>query len=183
MRKISINQEYQFCDGCSCQYKSINPFEDISKSPHPVICCFFGSRHGKGPSDTTTRVVKSFVRNAVKACRAVVSNVDEMYNFCRKYMIKDGEPGKCTYKRRMFILVAEIPREKVYNTKRNLVCMCSGCLKRFECCNKKYVEPWKTHSTLDSSKEIESQQMQESNSVQEEFEQRVMLQKTLQDEW
>ena len=98
-------------------------------------------------------------------------------------MIKDGEPGKCTYKRRMFILVAEIPREKVNNTKRNLVCMCSGCLERFECCNKKYVEPWKTHSTLESSKEIESQQMQESNSVQEEFEQRVMLQKTLQDEW
>ena len=198
-RKISINQEYQFCDGCSCQYKSKNPFEDISKSPHPVIRCFFGSRHGKGPSDAATGVVKSFVRDAVKARRAVVSNADEMYDFCRKYMTKDDEPGKCTHKRRTFILVAEIPRAKDYNAKtvpgtrkihsvastespfviktRNLACMCSGCLEGFECCNKKYVEPWKTHSILESSKEMEGQQMQESDSEQEEFEQRVMLQK------
>ena len=54
-RNINVVKQVQFTDGCGYQYKSKGPFTDISNAEvelgHTVQRNFFGSRHGKGPSD------------------------------------------------------------------------------------------------------------------------------------
>ena len=44
----------QFCDNCSSQYKSKGPFQSIANAHIPTIHSYFGSNHGKGPSDSAT---------------------------------------------------------------------------------------------------------------------------------
>ncbi|PJE77756.1 hypothetical protein CI610_03318 [invertebrate metagenome] len=75
---LVINKEIQMSDGCSAQYKSRQPLTDLSYSildfGFPSERHFFGSRHGKGPSDGAGAVVKSFVRRGVLGQKAVVNN-------------------------------------------------------------------------------------------------------------
>ena len=74
-RQINVISQVQFTDGCSCQYKSREPFSDISMSQselgHNVVRNYFGSRHGKGPSDREGGVIKSKVESLVKSNRPV----------------------------------------------------------------------------------------------------------------
>ena len=54
-RGLCIDHIIQWTDGCGAQYKSKGPFVDISCALQDLHCTlernFFGSRHGKGPSD------------------------------------------------------------------------------------------------------------------------------------
>jgi hypothetical protein len=63
-RNVSVKYLHQFSDGCSAQYKSKRPFQHVSQAEENLGCkitrSFFGSRHGKGPCDGATGVVKSF---------------------------------------------------------------------------------------------------------------------------
>ncbi|KAK6178397.1 hypothetical protein SNE40_013192 [Patella caerulea] len=56
-------------DGCSAQYKSREPFLDVSFNEHDFSStyehCFYGSRHAKGPSDAEGAVVKNWVARKV----------------------------------------------------------------------------------------------------------------------
>lgn len=42
---------------------------------------FYGSRHGKGPSDGAGAVVKSGARRAVMGMNVVINNAEDLYNF------------------------------------------------------------------------------------------------------
>ena len=167
-RGLSIGHLIQFTDGCSPQYKSKRPFKNITVANEtygfPVSRAFFGSRHGKGPCDGATGVVKAFVRNAMRARCVIVSNAHEMYSYCQEQMkICEGKAE------RTFFKVEEIDRSNDCQAKtvkatralhcdqalsptllltRNLACFCGPCrtCKTRECLNKQYVNNW---STLD----------------------------------
>ena len=165
-RGLSIGHLIQFTDGCSAQYKSKRPFKHIAVAQEtygfPVSRAFFGSRHGKGPCDGATGVVKAFVRNAVRARRVIVSNADEMFSYCQEQMtICEGKA------KRTFFKVEEIDRSNDCQAKtvkgtralhcvqalsptllltRNLACFCEPCRasNTQECLNKQYVNNWST---------------------------------------
>ena len=169
-RGVQLIHVVEFTDGCSAQYKSRSPFANISYSKHihgvSIERNYFGSRHGKGPSDGVSGCVKSTVRRAVISRRAVVNNVENMYSFCEKNMTLDN----CRKQRRTFFLVRQddVQRNRpesevkaslagtrqlhavrchepgVLDT-RLLSCFCDGCLEKDErnsCSNAKYVIPW-----------------------------------------
>ncbi|XP_014676865.1 PREDICTED: uncharacterized protein LOC106816757 [Priapulus caudatus] len=164
-RHLNLKHEVQFTDGCSSQYKSRLPFRHISEAVAlfgvPITRCFFGSRHGKGPSDGVTGVVKSFVRSAVMARRAIVRNASEMYQYCVQELTRDDVEGACCHARRTFFFVEDIERpneitktipgtrglhcvqtssDGTVNT-RTLACFCTDCRTGKKCHNG-YVDSW-----------------------------------------
>lgn len=109
-RGLNIRKEIQMSDGCSSQYKSKTPFADISCSiidnGFPTERHFYGSRHGKGPSDGAGAVVKSFVRRGVLGNNVVVNNATDFYEYA-KQLTKDERHSK-----RTLIFVNEINRTR-----------------------------------------------------------------------
>ncbi|MEW8487801.1 MAG: hypothetical protein AB2705_21695, partial [Candidatus Thiodiazotropha sp.] len=168
-------------DGCSGQYKSKEPFYDISESRDvlgcPVHRCFFGSRHGKGPGDQVIGVVKSTMSRAVRSRQTLISCAEEAYKFCVEKISKNDNETNCNHKRMTFFLVNNISHETTASLKtvrgtralhsekcvspgvvqvRNLTCLCSACLSgNTECTGKEkeYVDTWKT-VTLEKQKNI-----------------------------
>ena len=170
-RGLNFQHIVEFTDGCSGQYKSKSPFADISytKLTHGISFerNFFGSRHGKGPSDGVSGVVKSAVRRAVISRRVTINTAEEMFDYCVLTLTKDC----CAGQRRSFYYVprGEINRKRptsevktaVAGTRnlhsvrcvragvietRLLTCFCGGCLKGEECSNNDYVLPWETRA-------------------------------------
>lgn len=92
-RNLDIQYQVQFTDGCPSQYKSKGPFYDISMAKQNygfhVERAFFGSRHGKVPSDGESDVVKSCASAAVTAGRAVITTALEMFHFCEENLAID----------------------------------------------------------------------------------------------
>ncbi|XP_014673342.1 PREDICTED: uncharacterized protein LOC106813660 [Priapulus caudatus] len=113
-RGVIISKVVEFTDGCAGQYKSKIPFADISFSLKDLQVererHFFGSQHGKGPSDGVSGVVKSAVRRAAIARRVVVNNAAALFSFCHENMTKND----CAKQRRVFLYVAqgEINRDR-----------------------------------------------------------------------
>ncbi|XP_070180376.1 uncharacterized protein [Littorina saxatilis] len=68
-RGLNIQHQVQFTDGCAAQFKSKEPFMDLSMSMQdfgfPIETAFFGSYHGKGPCDGAGGMAKSAARRAV----------------------------------------------------------------------------------------------------------------------
>jgi hypothetical protein len=172
-RSIDIAHEVHFTDGCSSQYKSKGPFYDISLAINDygftLERCFFGSRHGKGPSDGESAVVKRKASVAVAAGSTVIRNEEEFFRFAVENMTKESEiDGICNHFRRTFFWVGTetIKRDRdqtrmktlpgtrlLHSVKcvdkgclgtRKLSCFCRGCVSGVgECSNTEYVEPWK----------------------------------------
>ena len=73
----------QWTDGCAAQYKSKGPFADIAHVQYDhqatIEQSFVRSRHGKGPSDGESAVVKGKASMAVKAGTAMISEAREMF--------------------------------------------------------------------------------------------------------
>ncbi|XP_048028545.1 uncharacterized protein si:ch211-86h15.1 isoform X2 [Megalobrama amblycephala] len=169
-RGLKLEHVVEFTDGCGAQYKSKVSFADISnsKASHglSVERCYFGSRHGKGPSNGVSGVVKSSVRHAVLLRRITINNAEEMYNFCNLNLTKDGCDGQL----RTFFLVkqGEIQRDRPITQVKSALagtrvlhsvrcvspgvldtrvysCLCDGCMNvddGNQCSNSKYVLPW-----------------------------------------
>ena len=162
----------QFTDGCSAQFKSKNPFMDISFSEFDfnIITArhFFGTRHGKGPCDAAGGVVKSLTRRAIIGQGMTINNADEMYSVCRSHFTKLDQ-----HRKRSFMKIDTVNRsgkrqasKTISGTrklhaisslqkpgsvlKRNLSCFCVGCLEGGECSNATHVDPW-----LQDSMELE----------------------------
>ena len=185
-RNLKFVQDFQFTDGCGVQYKSKCPFEDVSKSKIKITRSFFGNRHGKGPSDGATGVVKSMCRSAVKSRRTQISNAEEMFKYCAENLTKDSVSShsneSCDHKKRSFLYVAQINRDRTHSGKtlkgtkkvhcvetcsllklktRNLSCFCQGCLTENECEKNPYVDEWVdaslcTNKTTHSKKKVVS---------------------------
>ncbi|KAK7109352.1 uncharacterized protein [Littorina saxatilis] len=107
-RGLSIQKQYQFTDGCACQFKSREPFMDVSLShvDHGIEIqrSFFGSSHGKGPCDGVGGVVKSAARRAVLAEKVMISDALEMFNFLDRNLTVDPD-SDCCHSRRVFYYV------------------------------------------------------------------------------
>ena len=99
-RNIPIEMMLRYSDGCAAQYKSKGPLADISYSSSdygfPMIHNFFGSRHGKGPSDGESAVIKSHVSTAVKNETVITGNARELYEYCVDALEKDTSDTACT---------------------------------------------------------------------------------------
>ena len=124
-RKIDIKHMVQFTDGCSSQYKSKTPFHHISQMQLSTERGFFGSRHGKGPSDGISAIVKQSCYRAVKSSTATIQCAKDMYNFlCQEMPLERptcrNHPSKCTPDHasnctpdkcyRKYFLITDIPR-------------------------------------------------------------------------
>lgn len=167
-----IQQQIQFTDGCGAQYKSKGPFADLSFAKHDLGFLierhYFGSRHGKGPSDGVSGVIKSAVRRAVMSRQAVINNGQDMFNFCQSNLIKQDS---CKTQRRAFFYVSQgsivrsrddrhvksaLPGTRTFHAVktvapgvvscRQLSCFCNYCLKLQgdSCMKKDHVLPWIT---------------------------------------
>ncbi|XP_070549241.1 uncharacterized protein [Ptychodera flava] len=172
-RKITMGKQIQFSDGCSSQYKSRMPFCDISYSEvdfgFKIERHYFGSQHGKGPCDGVAGTVKAAVRQAVVSRQAVVTNANEMFQYCHRYLTRDD--GECTkYRRRFFFIPrgsiernrpTRVVKKFVKGTQqlhgvrcvrpgvidvRKLSCFCISCATEdgSNCLNTAHVDSWKT---------------------------------------
>ena len=170
-RGIQFEKVIEFSDGCPAQFKSRCPFADISYATVDLGVMlerhFFGSRHGKNDSDGASGVIKSSVRRAVLAGRCVISNAEDLYDYCNKKLLKlavDTE-GKCQHVRRSFFHISNInrvrpercPSATIKGTRsfhsvktaapgavlsRNLSCLCEGCRDGTPCSQQHHVEQW-----------------------------------------
>lgn len=187
-QKMEIRQIIRFSDGCGAQYKSKGPFLDVAMSEAEYGIKthhnFFGSRHGKGPSDGESAVVKRQATDAVCAGTAVIQNAFDMFNFCSDKITKMPEEGKCLHFQRSVFLVEEVTRERghedvglrtVKGTRgihsitgfsdgkvryRNLSCFCASCVQDGElrnCSNKKYVMSWKETTLFTKPPQLQRQ--------------------------
>ena len=100
---LNFQHIVEFAGGCNGQYKFKSPFADISymKLTHGRKRNFFGSRHGKEPSDGVSGVVKSAVRRAVISRRVTINTAEEMFDYCVLNLTKDC----CTGQRRSLYYV------------------------------------------------------------------------------
>jgi len=76
---VKFENIIQFTDGCASQYKSKVPFFHISNYPNTERH-FFGSGHGKGPSDACSGVVKASVTRTVRGGR-IIANVNDLLKY------------------------------------------------------------------------------------------------------
>ncbi|CAG2221681.1 unnamed protein product [Mytilus edulis] len=200
-RGLTIDHHIQFSDGCAGQYKSKNAFEGIADIGSEFECTvernFFGSRHGKGPSDACTGVVKSAVTRAVKARQALVTCPEEMFKFCTENLTKDCSTDEsCIHNLRTFILITDIDRKiemsaktvqgtrkvhavksgnipkQILTTTRQLSCFCASCLNGEEDCeNYQYTGTWtqiyQQLETFEELKVITDHYSVEINNIQE----------------
>jgi hypothetical protein len=91
-----------FSDGAACQYKSKLPFANISTGfgQHlKVEWNWFGSGHGKGPSDGESGVIKSYVIRFVKANEeTLIDSARQFYQLCVEKLTKvDGDSRRHLY--------------------------------------------------------------------------------------
>lgn len=102
VRSLQLQRVVQW----TSQYKSKGPFADISLSSSDfglaVERNFYGSRHGKGPSDGESAVVKSHASNAVKAGRATIADAKEFYLYCFNSVLNRQPTGDCHHFLRSF---------------------------------------------------------------------------------
>ena len=174
-RGLKIKREVHISDGAASQYKSRTPFADVACSNEdygfPVEKHFFGSRHGKGPSDGETGVVKTSASIAVKSRKAVIMSATSMFEYCVGNLttpVQENEDA-CFHQRRKFFFV---PKESVNHVRpervpatlpgtrslhatrfvsrntiatRNISCFCESCilcLPDTECVNSMHVDQW-----------------------------------------
>lgn len=160
----------EFTDGCGAQFKSKGPFADVSFAQDDHCLSlerhFFGSRHGKGPSDGVSGVVKSSVRRAVLARRVLINSAAAMFDYCQKNLVLEN----CDAQRRSFFFVKQgdinrdrterVVKSAVQGTRalhsvrsveagvidvRLLGCFCDGCISGnplSTCSNSIHVLPW-----------------------------------------
>ena len=79
-----------FSDGAASQYKSKRPMQNIARRfEFPSLNVnwhFFGSHHGKGPSDGESGVVKSKAARLVKSGECVIDNSTDLYEGLRSQL-------------------------------------------------------------------------------------------------
>ena len=101
----------QFTDGCAQQFKSKQPFLDLTCTDIPTTRCFFGYRHRNGPCDGVGAVAKQVVRRAVNGGQAVIADAKDMAVFIQNTY--SNMPSGCVdHKRSAFIYVPWIDRSQ-----------------------------------------------------------------------
>ncbi|XP_070184051.1 uncharacterized protein [Littorina saxatilis] len=161
-----------FSDGAPTQYKNRIGFVDCSFAQSDMGVKterhFFGSRHGKGPCDRETGVIKKSVNRAAAAGRAEVPSPKTFYDFCTKSLSlpRAGTDEHSHIKRRFVYVPAEdVNRHRpertgtkpLKNTQRlhcvkgiqpfvvatrERSCFCQGCQEDADCENAEIAGDW-----------------------------------------
>ena len=170
-RDVQFSKIYEFTDGCASQFKSRGPFADISFCEEDWGVkrerYYFGSCHGKGPSDAAGGVTKTAARMAVIRGEAIITDARSMYAYLHG-KLRRGKTIEniCNHSRREFFLVDKINRNRpereicttVKGTRnfhgvrglspgvicvRDLACTCMSCLRGdIDCMQSTHVDPW-----------------------------------------
>ena len=81
---IEWTKFFIWSDGCAAQYKGKISFYYLDKFPVVVERNFFGSEHGKGPSDAETGLISMKLSTAIKSRQAIIQNASDMHKFLTK---------------------------------------------------------------------------------------------------
>ncbi|XP_069107941.1 uncharacterized protein [Argopecten irradians] len=174
---IDFTNHIEFSDGCASQFKGKNTFFSVSNTEN-LERAYFGSRHGKSPSDALGGFVKRSAEGFVKSRAGFIRNGKEFHDFCSSNLKKDitkCKDGKHSHSRSVFFYYDEIRRNassrntvktlkgtrKLHSVRgvkpgvvesRNLSCFCGVCLgkKTGSCPNSKYVKQWTPHIILET---------------------------------
>lgn len=97
-----VTRLYMWSDGCAAQYKSRQPFANLAQlygqSTIKIEWNYFGSRHGKGPSDGESGVIKSKVSRLVLSGQEMVDNAQEFFEVCARHLtVIDGKSLRHIY--------------------------------------------------------------------------------------
>lgn len=168
-----VQQIVRFSDGAACQYKSKGPFTDVAMADTvykvPTSFHYYGSCHGKGPSDGESAVVKRSASQAALARNVVMNTAEDLFLHCKEIAIKDDGTESCLHFQRTIFFVEKIDRDRGYEScdirtlkgtrslhairgnpqgvvwSRNVSCFCQACLTEAyeDCLNKEYVDDWK----------------------------------------
>ena len=114
---VEFHRLFQFSDGAPTQYKNRIAFVDCSYATVDLGVKserhFFGSRHGKGPCDRETGVLKKSVARAVAARQDEVASPRDLFDMCRKRLCLPRTDGHHHTKRRfVFVEKTSIARER-----------------------------------------------------------------------
>nr|XP_054762358.1 uncharacterized protein LOC129268919 [Lytechinus pictus] len=168
---VDIKQVIRFSDGCAAQYKSRGAFLDIAQAELPTEHHFFGARHGKGPSDGESAVVKQKASMAVRTSTARIPDALSLYKFAKEELTRNDCPCMPFKREFFFIPLSDInherpcPSKAVKDTRkiacvkngggplelfhRTLSCFCINCMtKNGDCLNKDYVSKWTSTQLL-----------------------------------
>ncbi|XP_071481427.1 uncharacterized protein [Diadema antillarum] len=170
-QNMEIDKIIRFTDQCAAQYKSRGPFKDIALAQQhyqvPVEHHYFGARHGKGPSDGETAVVKRQASLAISSGRKVMNNAKDVYEFCQDELTIQPSQAECLHFQRKVFFVEEMNHNRdhkdvqtIKGTRqlhcvkgessgrlwtRNLSCFCKGCvLGNQQCDSRGTVDDWKS---------------------------------------
>lgn len=175
VRGLNIEHVVEWSDGCSSQYKSRGPFSSIAASIEDLNATlernYFGSRHGKGPSDGESAVVKHHAATAVKAGSAVIATPEDLMEYCTATSLNKQPSGdKCQHFLRSFYFVSEqsveatrvnnnlvtVPGTRTFHSvrcaergqilTRHLSCFCDSCQSGVGRCQfSEIVSDWAVH--------------------------------------
>ena len=99
---VQIEEIIEWTDNASNQYKSCGAFLEMTRQKQPMTHNFFGTQHGKSPSDRAGAYYKNFVRKTVNSCKVVLLDCDDLARFSQLNYEKQGRCGQnslCTHKR------------------------------------------------------------------------------------
>lgn len=112
----TISKIVRFSDGCGAQYKSKGPFLDVllAEQEYGILVehNFYGSRHGKVPSDGEIAVVQRQASHAVLRGSTVINNARDFFDCCNTNAAKVPNGQQCLHFERAFYYIDKINRDR-----------------------------------------------------------------------
>ncbi|CAG2208510.1 unnamed protein product [Mytilus edulis] len=107
-----VHTMHEFCDGCSCQYKSRHCLGHLRKTLDELgyvnfIRNFFETSHAKGPQDAAGGLIKNQTDLAIVRGRATIQNARDLFEFAKSNL---SVPKSSHCKRRLFKYTENINR-------------------------------------------------------------------------
>ena len=172
-QNVEVCKIVKFTDHAPSQYKNKTSFAYLSKHAVLTMHCFYGIRHGKGPCDACTGLVKQAMVRLVKNRTCVADTPEVFFSAAKEHLTTEkANPGKCVHYRQTFHFtnkltnrpkgtnLTAIPDTRqlhvVCNTgnvnevnMRRILCCCAGCLRNDgECDNASYTDEWQAYDML-----------------------------------
>ena len=105
-RNIPVTRDIEFNDGCSSQFKCINPFAQFSYRSVPTTRAYFETSHGKSKSDGLGGVVKCAATREVNGRQVIIRNTQELFEFCREKLTVENSQTNKALLNRIFYFVS-----------------------------------------------------------------------------
>ena len=96
---IPLNVVIQFRDNCASQYKSRQPFVEISRCALQLMRCYFGEKHGKSHADGLFGRLKSWMTHKIKSRHFIITSAYDFFKCCREFYQTQEIKGQCRHYR------------------------------------------------------------------------------------